>query len=100
MIRSFSRFKRPAPYDSMQTAGRFVFLGLCPKCERYAEVIGASPVYLLPGESTGDREIVRTDLEFASHDERSPVLLCGDAAAAALKKARLKGLVFLPEHPH
>ena len=69
------------------------FIGFCDTCERHAEVIGGYPVLLTPGQITGDTEFVATDLEFASYDEKSPILLCGQRVAKAIRKARLKGLI-------
>jgi hypothetical protein len=48
-------------------------------------------VFLKEGAVIPENGFVRTDLEFASHDEKSPVLLCGHLAAEALEHAELSG---------
>jgi hypothetical protein len=68
------------------------FLNQCPVCGQYESVVGATPVYLKEGSIIPDRGFVRTDIEFATMDEKHPMLLCGPAAAMALKAAKLKGL--------
>jgi hypothetical protein len=65
---------------------------LCPACGLYESIVGPTPLYLKPGETIGDHEFVQTDLEFATKDEKHPLILCGSAAGAALKAAKLKGL--------
>jgi hypothetical protein len=72
------------------------FIDRCPRCGRFESVVGATPVYLKDGTAIGETEFVRTDLEFGSGDEKHPLLLCGDGAAKALSKAKLKGLDFIP----
>jgi hypothetical protein len=78
---------------------RTEFHKLCPECGHYESVVGASPGYLKPGNSVGPAEFVRTDLEFGSGDEKSPLLLCGEVAARALTRAKLKGLELIPFEP-
>jgi len=65
----------------------------CEACGRYESVTGATPVYLLPGEIVPHMGFARTDLEFASGDEKGPLLLCGDEVAKILWAAKLKGIV-------
>ena len=84
------RALRSVEFDSERRKTRFI--NPCPKCGRFESVVGATPVYLKAGSEIGLREFVRTDLEFASNDEKHPLLLCGAAAAEALKNAGLKGL--------
>ena len=72
------------------------FLKKCAECGRYASVVGATPVFLKPGAAIGEREFVRSDLEFASADEKSPLILCGLLAGEALRDAGLRGLHLIP----
>lgn len=65
----------------------------CPRCKQYSEVTGSTPFFLPQGESIGGLECVRTDLEYACHDEKGFFLLCGEDAAAFLRGQQLKGLV-------
>lgn len=69
------------------------FSRYCEDCEQYDEVVGATPVWLSQGERIAECECVRTDLEYACHDEKGFILLCGEQAAAALLSERLRGLV-------
>jgi hypothetical protein len=64
----------------------------CSVCGHFESVVGATPVCLKVGTVIGEREFVRTDLEFASNDEKHPLLLCGEVAAKSLSAAKLKGL--------
>jgi hypothetical protein len=85
---------RAVLFDSERRKTRFV--GPCAKCGRYESVVGATPVYLSPGSNVNRNECVRTDLEFGSDDEKSPLLICGDIAAEALSSAKLRGLDLVP----
>jgi hypothetical protein len=67
------------------------FIAHCSQCGQYESVVGAIPVYLKGGE-IGEREFARTDLQFGTGDEKHPHLLCGESAANALKRARLRGV--------
>jgi len=84
------RPERAVEYDAERRGTRFV--KPCPQCGRYESVVGATPVYLKPGAEIAANEFVRTDLEFGSDDEKSPLLLCGNSAAMALRAANLEGL--------
>jgi len=65
----------------------------CDVCGRYESVVGATPPCLLPGRVVSPLSFARTDLEFGSADEKSPLLLCGDDVAQILWAAKLKGVV-------
>ena len=81
---------RSVEFDAERRKTRFI--NRCPSCNRYESVVGASPVYLKPGTAIGQREFVRTDLEFGSKDEKHPLILCGDIAAETLASSKLRGL--------
>ena len=68
------------------------FENRCGVCGSYESVVGAVPVLLRRGSRVPVRGFARTDLEFASDDEKSPILICGDDAAEALRAAGLRGL--------
>lgn len=85
---------RAVEYDAARRGTRFI--NACPQCGNHESVVGATPVYLKPGDDIKPREFVRSDLEFGSNDEKSPLLLCGEDAAAALKSAGLRGLDLVP----
>jgi hypothetical protein len=78
------------PFDAKARETRFE--NRCPNCRRYESVVGATPVFLMPGAVVPDDGVVRTDLEFGSGDEKTPVLLCGDEAAKRLRGHKLRGL--------
>lgn len=84
------RPERSVEYDADRRGTRFI--KPCAQCGCYESVVGATPVYLKPGAGVEPNEFVRTDLEFGSDDEKSPLLLCGNSAAAALQAADVKGL--------
>ena len=84
------RAKRAVAFDAERRKTRFI--NPCSKCGRFETVVGATPVFLKTGSRIGNREFVRTDLEFASGDEKHPLLLCGEVAAKSLSEAKLKGL--------
>jgi len=84
------RPERAVEYDADLRGTRF--LKRCPHCGCYESVVGATPIYLKPGSTIGASEFVRTDLEFGSDDEKSPLILCGESAAEALNTDKLKGL--------
>ncbi len=78
-------------FDAVRCGTKFE--NRCDTCGRYESVTGARPVYLLPGEVVPDMGFARTDLEFASGDEKHPLLLCGEGVAKILWAAKLKGIV-------
>src|SRR6187401_857540 len=62
----------------------------CPRCGRFESVVGGDPVLLRKGERIPPGGFVRTDLEFGSEDEKSPMLLCGVKVGEVLTAARLR----------
>ena len=82
------------PFDANRRGTRFE--KQCSVCGHYKSVVGATPVYLKDGSSIPDKGFVRTDLEFASDDEKSPLFLCGQTAGGILNAAKLKGLDLVP----
>jgi hypothetical protein len=83
---------RSVPFDAERRRTRF--LGLCPTCKRYESVIGATPGYIKTGYGVAGNEFVRTDLEFGSGDEKSPLLICGEHAAGVLRREKLRSVDF------
>lgn len=81
------------PFDSVRRLTRFE--KKCKECGQYGSVIGATPVFLLPGAEPPENGFVRTDLEFGSGDEKAPIILCGDKAADRLLREHLSGLDLL-----
>lgn len=81
---------RIVQFDTERRATRFG--KYCESCRQYSSVAGATPAYLKKGESIDDMEFVRTDIEFGSGDEKSPLLLCGESARQVLLASDLRGL--------
>lgn len=69
----------------------------CETCGSYESVVGAIPVMLRAGEAVGANAFARTDLDFASNDEKHPLVLCGDEAASTLKNGKLRGVDLMRE---
>ncbi len=86
---------RSVPFDAERRKTRFE--NKCLECGRFESVVGAHPVCLQPGAKIEPNEFVRTDLEFATGDEKHPLLLCGVEAAAALEQSKLKKLDLVRE---
>jgi hypothetical protein len=85
---------RSVEFDAERRKTRFI--KPCPECGRYESVVGATPVFLKVGCDVNGPEFVRTDLEFGSGDEKSPILICGPVASKALFDAKLKGMDLTP----
>ena len=85
---------RSVPFDAKKRGTRF--LKLCAECGIYESVVGATPVFLKDDAHIDNSEIVRTDLEFGTNDEKGPKLLCGERAAAVLNESGLRGIDLTP----
>ncbi|HEV7281066.1 MAG TPA: hypothetical protein VGN57_12750 [Pirellulaceae bacterium] len=81
---------RRVEYDSIRRQTRFI--KPCSACRRFESVVGATPVFLAPHVTVAPDEFVHTDVEFASKDEKGPLLLCGETVTAVLKREKLKGI--------
>jgi hypothetical protein len=81
-------------YDAVRRGTRFE--GRCQSCGQYRSVVGATPVFLVPGASIPTKGFARTDLEFGSGDEKAPVVMCGDDAGD-LRRTRLRGVELVRE---
>lgn len=72
------------------------FKGKCVHCGQYDEVIGADPIVLVEGTVIPPKSFVRTDIEFGTHDEKCPLILCGIEAGRMLQRKRFAGLTLDP----
>lgn len=81
---------REVAFDAIARGTRFA--NRCDCCGEYESVVGATPAILVSPDEIEPLEFVRTDLEFGSNDAKAPLLICGEAAAAALVAAKLRGL--------
>src|SRR6266446_13227 len=84
---------REVKFDAERRKTRFE--NLCPQCGNYESIVGAKPAYLLISEPL-DSGFYRSDLLFASGNEKHPLTLIGNETKAKLEAAKLKGLEFSP----
>lgn len=82
-------------FDAKRRGTRFE--NLCPVCGNYESVIGARPCDLLVDDPLAD-EFFRTDLMFASGNEKHPLVIVGIKTKERLLAAGLKGLEFSPAY--
>jgi hypothetical protein len=92
------RPQQAVKYDVEKRGTRFMLQ--CSECGIYKEVAGATPAFLVPPSNVGPMAFVRTDVEFGSGDEKSPLVICGEAAARVLQAADLSGLELEPVRQH
>ena len=64
--------------------------GFCHECGLFSQTAGATPVMLVDEVPSVGR-IFRTDVLFASYNERGPLIIVSGAFSAALKSAGLSG---------
>jgi hypothetical protein len=79
-------------FDPVRRRTRFT--NHCPDCDRWHEVAGATPAFLL--EEPPPTELRGTDVEFGSGDEQHPLLIVGSKLADELRAADLKGVELRP----
>ena len=84
------RAERSVAFDTERMKPRCI--NKCKACGQYQYLVGATPVFLKPGEKIRANECVRSDLEFGSDDQKHPLLLCGEEVATVLTEAKLKGV--------
>ena len=68
------------------------FSDKCEQCGEFRSVAGATPAFLGENRTIPAKHFVRTDLEFGTGLEKSPLLICGTEVGQALRSAKLKGL--------
>jgi hypothetical protein len=85
--------RRVVKFDAVRRKTRFEHL--CPHCGNYESIVGVKPAYLLVNEPLGDG-FYRSDLLFASGNEKHPLTFVGIQTRAKLKLSGLKGLEFAP----
>ncbi len=84
------RAKDVVQYDPTIRGTRFI--DKCDTCGQFKFIGTGRPITLLPGNTVPPLGFAHTDLEFAEKDEKHPLLICGDEAAAILRAAKLRGL--------
>ena len=78
------------PFDSRRRKTRYE--DWCSACERWTQVAGATPVFLVDPPTPLPDRFLRTDVEFGSGDEQHPLVLVGPGLARALDDKALSGL--------
>lgn len=86
---------RQVKFDAKRRGVRFE--NLCPQCGNYESVVGGKPAYLIIAEPLVDG-FFRSDLLFASGNEKHPLTLVGIETKTKLKAAKLRGLEFSPAY--
>jgi len=81
---------RRVAFDSVSR--RTKFESQCSTCGQFEAVAGATPAFLCPPVDVAPDEFVWTDVEFGTGNEKQPLLICGEVAGTALRRAKLKGL--------
>lgn len=67
-------------------ARRTRFVNKCEECGHYESVVGATPAFLELPDSIEDYGIYRTDIEFGSGKEKSPLFVVGPALKRLLER--------------
>ena len=84
---------RQVQFDTKRSGTRFE--KQCPRCGNYESIVPAQPAIIKVPESVADA-ILRTDLLFASGDEKNPVIIVGHETARKIKSAGFRGISFGP----
>ena len=66
----------------------------CDVCGRFRTVAGATPAFLKRTRTPLAEGIYRTDIEFGTGDEQSPLYLVATETRNLMKREKLKGLTF------
>lgn len=85
------RLSNVLPFDAERRGTRFE--KLCPECRAFYDVIGATPAYLRDITEPIEEGFFRSDLEFASGPEQSPLILVGVRTAEKLKEQKFQKYV-------
>lgn len=75
---------RTLEFDSERRKTRFE--DHCPECDKYFNVIGATPVFLRNVDHPITEGFFRSDLEFGSGHEQHPLLILGTETAQKIKR--------------
>ncbi len=71
------------------------FIDFCDMCNRFAEVIGATPSYLLNNDfKIEPKSFYRSEYGFGSYDQKSPLIIVGPDVAKLLTAEKFRGLYF------
>ena len=71
-------------FDS--NARRTRFVNKCSECGHYESVVGATPAFLALPDSIEDYGLYRTDIEFGSGKEKSPLFVVGTELKRLLER--------------
>ena len=89
-----ARSSMSVQFDAVRRGTRFI--KRCDTCGQYESVVGATPIYLLSGEAIPERGFAKTDLEFGSSDEKSPMSCVGMKRLANFRRPGCGALIYSP----
>jgi hypothetical protein len=78
------------PFDANRRGTRFV--KPCSECQRFTQIAGAYPCFLINQQKPLVPGIYRTDQVFGSGNEQGPAIVLGYETGQRLKRMKLKGL--------
>lgn len=85
--------ERVVKFDAKRRKTRFE--NRCSRCNNYESIIGATPAYLLLDRKLGPG-FFRTDICFASENEKCPLIIVGEKTRQMLISSKMNGLCFSP----
>ncbi|EKR73283.1 hypothetical protein LEP1GSC041_4411 [Leptospira noguchii str. 2006001870] len=96
-LKNFSDFytflpRRSVAFDSVRRKTKFK--NLCKVCGFYESITGATPVFLKDGFIPLYRGFYKTDLQFGSGNEKSPILLVSPQTKKELISEKFTGITF------
>jgi len=80
-------------YDAKKNA-KLEYYKYCDKCNNYASITHARPVFLKGIHKPLNDEFYATDVHFASGNEKSPIFIIGVETYKKMKKEKFKGIIF------
>ena len=87
-------------FDAIKRETRFI--DYCDECDRYAEVIGATPIFLKGVTEPLDDGFYRSDIEFGTGSGKHPIFMIGVETYLKLNAEKFSGLenspIIVQEH--
>lgn len=69
-----------------------MFIDKCELCDRYAEVIGATPSFVLSDTIIEEKSFYRSEFDFGSYEHKSPLVIVSLDVAEELSKQKFRGI--------
>ena len=79
------------PFDEEATLTEYE--DQCPVCGQWDSITCVDPIYVRKSARVEPGSFVRTDFEFATHEEKTPIVICREHVREILEAGDLKGLV-------